>query len=248
MKVFAGLFLAICVIALGIFLITPSTQGQKKDDDKSPVEKTTQFPIVDFAVADSEADSDERKAKGIYFDRARYGKIVEDLGIKYITYAESWVESLPAIPVKRSDIILTGNVSGSRAFLSKNKTNIYSEFSVKVDSLVRTDNGIAITPEQIIAVNRMGGRVRFASGHIQNYCLSGAGALEIGKKYILFLKRDDSMRGFLLLTAFKIENEKIFPIDDTLGVDAYKDVTYSEFLKEIEKAITTSQNKEESHP
>jgi hypothetical protein len=245
MKVFVGLFLAICLIALAIFLIPPSTQGQKKDDDKSPEEKTSQFPIADFAKASSDANSNERKAKDIYFDRARDGKIAEDVRIKYITYAESWIESLPAIPVKRSNIILTGSVSGSRAFLSKNKTNVYSEFNVKVDGLVRTDNGIAITPEQIIAVNRMGGRVRFTSGHIQNYWLSGAGALEIGEKYIVFLKRDDSMGGFLLLTAFKIENEKIFPIDDTLGVAAYKGVMYTEFLKEIEKAITTSQNKEE---
>jgi hypothetical protein len=246
MKFFVGLFLTICVITLGIFLVTPSTQGQKKDDDKSLVENPSQFPIADFASASSDANSNERKAKDIYFDRARYGKIVEDVRIKYITYAESWIESLPAIPVKRSNIILTGSVAGSRAFLSKNKTNVYSEFNVKVDSLVRTDNGIAITPEQIIAVNRMGGGVRFASGHIQNYWLSGAGALEMGEKYIVFLKRDDSMGGFLLLTAFKIENEKIFPIDDTLGVAAYKGVMYTEFLKEIEKAITTSQNKEET--
>jgi uncharacterized membrane protein len=29
MKVFVGLFLAICVITLGIFLVTPSTQDKK---------------------------------------------------------------------------------------------------------------------------------------------------------------------------------------------------------------------------
>lgn len=201
--------------------------------------------MVDFVGAVPDADSEERKAWGVYFDKSYDEQITEDKRIKFITYSTSSVDRLRPIPINQSSIILSGTVTGSSSFLSRNKTGVYSEFQIKVNELVRTDNGFGVTPDQLISVNRMGGRVRFPSGHIQSYEMSGAGALEMGGKYIVFLKREDSLRKFLLVTAYKIENEKIVPIDDTLGVAAYKEMPLSEFLKEIEKALRSSQNKEE---
>ena len=220
----------------------PTPSGR---EGKDPGDQKALYPIVDFAVAVPDADSEARKARGVYFNGSRDFRITEDRRIKFITYAESWVESLRAIPIEQSSIILSGTVTASYSFLSKDQTDIYSEFQIKVSELVRTDNGIGITPEQLISVNRVGGRVRFPSGHIQSYELSGAGALEVGEKYIVFLKREDSVRGFLLVTAYKIKNEKVFPIDDTVGVGAYKGLSLSEFLKEIEKASRALQSKEE---
>ncbi len=215
---------------------SPISKGQT-EKSKEQKKYSLDFPIVDFSRSGLADDSEERRAKNTYFDRLGHGNIQEISEVKIITQAESWIESLPAIPIDQSDIVLKGTVKDSHAFLSANKTGVYSEFNISVEKLIFSRAKETALMNENISVNREGGSVRFASGHVQTYILSGEGCLRKGKNYVLFLKRNETFKGFLLLTAYEIADAKIFPIDDVATHLNYKEKTFTQFLKEIDKVM-----------
>lgn len=243
MKVVIGCLLAICIIVGGIYLGTSASLGQTQQASnvKYPKGNTIgNMPFFDFTQSERMPDTEERSLRNIHFDKSSERKIVEDSRIKEITQAESWVESLPAIPVGKSDVIISCSVTNAEAYLSQNKSGVYSEFQVKItEILYSSDSARALNAEQVITVNREGGSVRFPSGHVQTYRLSGTGALEKNGSYIVFLRIADSLKGYMLLTAYKYENEKVYPIDNLLNAESYHGKSYSEFVKEINLAVSS---------
>jgi len=221
------------IITTFLLLKSPISQGQIEKSGKGI---RGEFPVADFSQVESANDSEGRRAKNTFFDKTGHREIQENDEVKIITQAESWIEKLPAIPISQSDIVLKGTVRDSHAYLSANKTNVYSEFDVAVEKFIFTKEKPAPVIKNI-SINREGGSVRFSSGHLQTYVLSGEGCPENGKTYVLFLKRNDTFKGFLLLTAYEIADEKVYPVDNVASQLDYKEKTLTQFLNEIDKAM-----------
>lgn len=75
-----------------------------------------------------------------------------------------WWVNLAPLPFKESDIVITGRVLTANAFLSNDRTNVYSEFSVQIQEVLSncTNRSLGTT----LDVNREGGSIRFPSGQI----------------------------------------------------------------------------------
>ena len=84
-----------------------------------------------------------------------------------------WWQAIPPIPISQSDLAVIGKVSSANAFLSANKSTVYSEFTIDVSAILK---GRA---EGYVVVEREGGYVRFPSGHVR--ALDGQGNLAFSR-------------------------------------------------------------------
>jgi len=142
---------------------------------------------------------------------------------------------VPAIPVAQSDVILVGQIMGANAFLSNDKGYIYSEFALGVETVLKNDAIAPINSDGQIIAEREGGAVRFPSGRIQQYRIYGQKMPQTGRKYILFLKRNETDPDFSILTGYELKNNQVFPLDTIELYASYSGYSAGDFLLEIER-------------
>lgn len=126
------------VLALLVAAIVSAMAGRPDNKMTSQQEKQAaddefqkQFPIVDYIAPDTlsaEARA-ERQRKSAKYDNASLAldpNITED---DQITSFLDWEGGASALPVDKSDAIIVGRVTDAKAYLSNNKTAVYSEFT-----------------------------------------------------------------------------------------------------------------------
>lgn len=157
--------------------------------------------------------------------------------------------SMPDFPFKISDLVVEGTVTDSNAFLSADKTGVYSEYTVAISDLIKSSPSSTLRKHDSITAERFGGRVRFPSGQVVRYKVSGQGSPAKNTKYIFFLKKvdDDS---YLILTAYELRGNKAFALDGSrvnLGkgnwaFDKHNGQEVTSFKKDLDKALKGESN------
>lgn len=155
------------------------------------------------------------------------------------------------IPAVQSSAVVVGEVIETRAFVSEDKTNVYSEFVIRVEDVLNNDIGEPVIIGQAIVIERLGGRIRFPGG-ISTYIVAGQGIPEMRKRYLIFLgynpheagSRSPQVMNRHLLTAYELIEGKVYPLDHAGGgifsEHAGKPVT--SFLAEVKRALAGSVN------
>ena len=121
------------------------------------------------------------------------------------------------MPVDRSDAIAVGVITGSRAFLSNDKSEVYSEFYLQVEQILK-DGTQSVSLGAVITTTRSGGIVRFPSGTRYVYRLSKQGWPATGSRYVLFLRKNQS-GDFDIVTGYKFRDGVAEPLD---GIPGYR--------------------------
>ena len=235
------LCLAIMVFGAGLriqILQKPST----KADQSLRGPRFDRFPIVDFDAQepDDPESRSARQAKGRKYSRRHLPKVNESTDQLYST--ADWDHGLPAIPAAKSSAIVIGTVIKAEAHLTEDKTAIYSEFTVSIDTVVKNDSENPIDIRRPLTVERSGGRVRMPSGKIVVSWTSHQNMPQVGSRYVLFLTHDfetkgDTGKDFYLLTGYSIQGGRVSPLDDTASGRTYKDVEESAFLKDLWSSV-----------
>jgi hypothetical protein len=70
---------------------------------------------------------------------------------------------ISAIPVEISDAVVVGTVLNATAYLSPDATGVYSEFTLKVDEVMKDRSG-SILADTSLAVDREGGASAILQG------------------------------------------------------------------------------------
>ena len=235
-----SLLLLFVVVIPAVFSRAALTKQQTENPDFG------NFPIVDLAAP----SAPESKAKAIRDSKARkyskkYAKAIGEETDQVFSTSD-WDLRLPALPVERSAAIIIGTVSGAAAYLTPDKTGVYSEFAVRVDSILKEDPKKRLTGGDTISVERNGGRVRMPSGKIAVSWTNHQGMPKVGSRYVFFLTHDfevagDTFDDFYLLTAYELRGEKVFPLDKTPkeSVLAYTGTAESSFLTDLAEALKT---------
>ena len=231
--------LTIVIVAAMATLRGQSQQGSvsiKQENDNQ-----SQMPLVNYSDPEpvEPGKQAERNIKSLRY-KSRPAQVKETPDVVEVTEAESWIERLPALPVAQSDAVVVGTITNAQAFLSGDTTGVYSEFNVKISEILKDNSGLSLAPDKTLIAEREGGRVRFPSGHVQSFKLSGQGAPQIGRRYIFFLKRTEQTQGFLLLTAYELLGGRVFPIGEVTRHDAYKGFDETSFLEVVRDAIANS--------
>lgn len=242
-------FLLLIAFAVALITIVGARQGQDRSqalrdkalqDAQKRLEKADkQLPIADFTSPESDNPEEraKRQAKG-----KKYNKGLNPLNAATIEDVQhyEWPEGFPSLPVSQSNAIVVGVVSHAKAFLSKDKSNVYSEFSVCINQVLKDDIRAPLMPGSIITTERAGGRVRFPTGEITRVYFDGLGMPLIGKRYVLFLTRKDEEQDFSILTGYELSSDQVTPLDSstTTNFNTYKNWDETAFLNELRNTIT----------
>ncbi len=210
-----------------------SREGQQPQDEN-------RWPIVE-ATAPEPATPElraERQVKG-----RKYDKDVPTIGPEMVqtSIGYHWPSEFPALPVSQSDALVTGVVTEAQAYLSSDKTNVYSEFTVKVEQVLKSDGQPSLATDKSIVMEREGGRVRYPSGKISRVFVDGLGMPRVGQRYLFFLTRKGQEKDFSILTGYEMRAGHVYPLDDTnvVNFQSYANADEKSFLEEVHKALAT---------
>lgn len=211
--------------------------GQKtKSDDQADV---SQFPILDYEKKSTASTSDS-KARKKYNNR--YAPRISESSDRIFS-ASDWAVKLPALPVGKSAAVIVGEVTQAQAQLSEDETNIYSEFTVQIANILKNDNYFSLGLGNSVVVERLGGRVRLASGKVIVSQTDKQDLPRIGKRYVLFLTRDEGDEDFHILTGYELREGKVFPLDKLRPghpITSYTGTSETSFFKDLNQILADS--------
>ena len=213
---------------------------QKEQDEylKKAKEARSKFPIVTYEEAEP-TDPVKKAARKEKQKRYDGPSIVARKPHPSDVEVSSIYESpqLPALPISQSNVIVLGTVQNGDAHLSDNKKNIYSEFSVQLDDVLKAD--VSLPANNLITVDREGGIVAYPNGQQILYRNSRENMPSIGKRYVFFLQYVN--QDFRILTAYELGTDKVVPLDD---LDQFKEFVGQDtktFLNNIRAILSKRQ-------
>jgi hypothetical protein len=242
--------LASAVIALADALRDPRQQGSPAGQEQLEEAVT---PVVDF---DAPAPADP-KAKALRRARSKLYDHVGDpaAGVRKPSLRETSepiVLLLPLshgpkespMPVRQADAVIIGTVTAAGAYLSNDKTDVYSEFSTSLEDVLLGDQSAPLLPGAVITTQRRGGTVRFSSGKTVVRGALGKTMPRVGLRYLLFLKRNEEGESFSIITGYALLDGKVRPLDGASkkgqppnDFAADVDADESAFLNQVRAAI-----------
>ncbi|HJQ69064.1 MAG TPA: hypothetical protein VKA70_08830 [Blastocatellia bacterium] len=154
-----------------------------------------------------------------------------------------WWQGLSALPVDQSDAIVIGEITTSQAYLSNDKSGVYSEFTIRIDETLKSPNSAALAPGDIIVGERAGGAVKFSSGRITRYTLLGQGFPRPGRRYVLFLRMNEAGQDFHILTGYQLRRGKVQPLDQKDIFSPYEGYDQTGLLDDIRNGLAQAEQK-----
>ena len=235
------LLLSLLAIGLPIGLGTFRSQSTECRQNARPAQAIldkTKWPVVAYDApgsADAKLRS-IRESRGKRYDKSMFRvHPLDPSDTTYLTHSDT--DLLPPLPVTQSNAILISEVLDAKAYLSDDKTGVYSEFTVRVEEVLKSDGEPSVAQGDSIAVQRQGGRVQFSSGQIHMYFVSKENMPEVGQRYIFFLKGIEAEQAFRLLTGYVLIDGKVFPLDEHKQFETHKGADLATFINEIKRVI-----------
>lgn len=251
--------LLIACITASVAIAAAAGFGGQDSQPAKPAQPTIikvddeQWPLADYESA-GPADPEKRerrRARGARHDNAdRVREPGSKPGVIYRTVViNDWEVGLPALPAQQSDAVIVGEVAAAQAYLSNDKSGVYSEFDVRVGDILQNDPASPINGGESITAERLGGRVKFPSNRVLPVVAHGQGMPRVGRKYLLFLKRIGAEGEYLILTGYELRGGRVSPIDGVKPAgggspwqfDRYEGWEEVAFLKAVQEALTNPQ-------
>jgi len=218
----------------------PFGQAAKQiDDDAAPVVD------LDNPSPTDRIDKNARKLKNARHDKSGPIKIDSYPNAREVRSDPEWRAGFSDLPADKSDVVVEATVGDSKAFLSEDRTGIYSEFTIVVSRILKVASGLTINPADRIVTERFGGKVRYPSGQVVRWFVPRQGVPIVGKTYLFFLAKADQ-DSYTLLTAYEIQGNRIFALDGSRTqsgrqgasiFDRHNGQDFENFMQEVERAI-----------
>ena len=210
-----------------------------------------QLPVVEFEAAAKQAgDARQREIRAERGRRYNHGaegpireaKAGEDMGLGF---TPRYLLDLAALPVETSDAIVVGRVARAEAFIAPDRTNVYSEYTISVAEVLKGQSDGAGGDE--VVAERAGGAVRFASGAVRRYAFRNQGAPRTGDDYVFFLRRNETGDDYTLLTAYKLRDGVVAPLDgrddsDRFAFSRFAGASAAAFRETLARAIAENED------
>ncbi|HEX8070428.1 MAG TPA: hypothetical protein VF546_10785 [Pyrinomonadaceae bacterium] len=239
-----GLFLvfyvAVTVVAALRQQGQPGGPAQAPPREQQQGEAASQLPVADYDAPeppDPETRT-RRRARGKKFDNSR---LAVDPSYESTTITSNGVAHLPALPVAQSNTIVLGQVTAAQAYLSNDKTGVYSEFSVRLAEVLKGAPSAGLDVGNTVTADRLGGAVRFPSGKLGQYSVAGLGMPRAGRQYLLFLNCE--AEACQLLTGYELRAGRVWLLDNPgpgHPMNAYHGAAEAKLLNDVRGVISAS--------
>lgn len=237
-------FAGLVIFAIALVNTNPLPSRSQGDSKSKAQSKEKDIPVVDYPMVQPADGADvSRRSKGKRHDKELAVRDLDTGGRSVLTFSH-WDAALSALPVVRSAAVVVGQVLKAKAFLSNDKTGIYSEFEVSVEQVLKNDNATPVFQGGSVTAERKGGRVRFPSGRLITYGNRGQGMPKTGQRCVFFLERNADQ--YTILTAYELQAGKVRPLDGKNGLggensewpgNGYQGKDESTFMIEIARAV-----------
>ena len=241
----ALIFIILCICLVVVVSDPLKSQDKTPQGPKAP--DLEQFPIVDYMAAEP-ADPVERAkwAKRGKRHNIKYAPRIDQLTESTFLITD-WDVNLPAFPIERSAAVIICRVSKAQAQLSENRTGVYSEFKIHVESILKNDTKTPLAVDKSAEVVRVGGRVRLPSGKIIVSAVDKQDMPRVGSKYVLFLTHHSLHGGededLYILTGYEIRDGKVYPLDKVSSshpMNKYTGASETQLLTDLSSALANS--------
>lgn len=119
------------------------------------------------------------------------------------------------MPFGQSDAVVVGTVRDGQAYLSNDKRDIYTEFNIGVQEVIKTPNAPYLRAGDTIVIERNGGAIRLSSGKVLIRGAKDYSMPLIGKRYLLFLRYNGAgTEDYHLVTGYQLEGVHVYRLDD----------------------------------
>lgn len=201
----------------------------------------SQFPAIDYDAPENPdpKERSKRKEKNKHFDKRN---LVSDAPPRVTSMARI-IEGydVPALPIIQSGLIITGEILTSQAYLSNDKSGVYTELTVRVREVLKNTLPSRVNRGDVVTVEREGGIVRYPNGHQRLYQLAGEGMPTVARQYVLFLRAIEQSEDFYVLTGYELSPAGVVPVDERHHFKAYEGYEAQAFLNVIRSSIKQSQ-------
>lgn len=222
-------------VLLGLFalLVTQDPREQTNLPQSSPTKSRKKvdihhFPVVEFSSP--ETKDAKTKARGEKRNKSNWN--VDPSALSNSTVLVDAVDvHLPAFPTKQSAAVVIGTITDAKAYLSNDKTGVYSTFVVVIEEILKNPGKLSVG--NFVEAEREGGRVKFPSGRLHLYKISEQDMPRVGARYVLFLTETDSESVFQILTGYEIREASIYPLDELPQSRSYENTPATTFLSEL---------------
>jgi hypothetical protein len=255
----AAYILFLALFGAAVMMRLPGLRGQNQSGTTSSAQENPNqnpYPLTEYTA--SEPSNPQKKA--IRHSRGkrnnlRFANSKDSERFRITERAESsWggppfdVPPESALPASESEAVVIGEVTDAKAYLSEDKTNIYSEFTVNINEVLKDNSSALLTPGTSIDAERYGGAVRFPSGKVIKRGANGKPFPRVGRRYLFFLNYNNEGQDFSIITAYELRAGRVFPLDglsldDTVlpqyaAYQNYKDAEEAAFLNDVRDAVT----------
>lgn len=202
---------------------SPPARAQNQQDQAKwrgrEEEKEKHFPIAEFNEAEPNdpLKREQRKQK----QKRKNGLGLVTLNPEPDTsgaalFPENQFD-FPGLPVEQSPVIVIGDVLHSEAHLSEDKTNVYSEFTIRLVDVIKADSSL---PASEMIIERLGGYVRYPDGRKLLYRVGTGGMPRVGARYLFFLKPTPEL-DYSILTAYEFGDKGVVALDPSAQFEKY---------------------------
>jgi hypothetical protein len=259
------LLLILAALSAATLLTTKSliTKGQRPPSPQTTKETLNErigrLPITDFIVQEP-ADPEMRRLRrarnkrnnlsaGPEVKRAVLNDAMEPV-LLHLTWSDQPDE--PAIPASKSDAIVTGTVKEVNAYISTDRTTVYSEITLNIEEVLKRDPRYSLVSGLTLSAERPGGAVRFPSGKILRRGDLGRNIPEAGRRYLLFLRYNEDGEDFSIVTGYQLLDNRVLPLDGTADLEGgghgppfgayeqYRNAEVSTFLNNVRALINAA--------
>ena len=201
------------------------------------------FPTVDYEeprLHDTAENREKKEKKKRFNELGNWVYATTEPHIRQTVSLVGGYLQIPALPVAKSDIILIGVVGEARANLSENRRNVFSEFKVAVETVLKTSNE-QVREGAVLTVDRMGGFVKYPNGQKILYRRSGMYMPKIGGRYLFFLSSINK-HDYGVLTAYELTETGAIPLDMASQFFDFEGKSETEILQEVRGLILKTSN------
>ncbi len=136
-----------------------------------------------------------------------------------------------------SDLVIVGKVLKSEAYLSTDKSGIYTEFTVNVEECLKAPNVDNLQIGKTLRVDRPGGYVRYPNGQLVSYKIQGTGLPKAGTSYLFFLKLEAESGNYAVLAAYEFSDQYFRSLDRGMPDELTPIRTVSDLLETVRTRI-----------
>jgi hypothetical protein len=231
----------VSTLGLSLFRRTYSQSAagaaQKSSNLDRSQEAKQHFPVAEYdepEVADSAKNAAKKEKQKRHNNFKFVAKNPQPWQAESVFIPEGNFD-FPALPVSASQLIVVATVREASAHLSEHKMNVYSEFVIAVNSVLKRPTE-AIVDGSLLTVERLGGNVRYPSGQKVLFRISGWNMPKTGSEYLFFLNSRNKA-DWEIVTAYELTQSGVLPLDESSQFEALRGTSSFELLRQVRDLI-----------